>query len=439
LPMANDIQKRKLIETEIQKSRESLINAQRIAHMGNWDWNILNNKLTWSDEIYRIFGLKGKEFSATYEGFLNYVHPDDREYLKQAVNDALTNKRIYNIDHRIILPNKTIRYVHEEGEVHFDEHKNPIRMIGTVQDITERKLVEMELSIASKILENIVEGVVITDPNAVIKLINLAYTTITGYEADEVIGKNPSIKKSGHQNKDFYKNMWDSLINHGFWQGEIWNKRKNGEIYPEWLSITAIKDDMGNITHYIGIFNDITGRKKYEDLIKYKAYHDHLTGLPNRLLFNEKIGNRLNKSLHEVGKMAIVFVDLDNYKNVNDKFGHDTGDELLIEVSKRLKKCIRKDDIAARIGGDEFILYFNHLERTEDIIFIANKILEVFKYPVIIGENEIFITSSIGISVCPEDGTNIDLLIKKADKAMYKAKEKGKNCFNLYSDIISGE
>jgi len=289
----------------------------------------------------------------------------------------------------------------------------------------------------TRVFESTIEGIMITSTQGIIQSVNPAFTEITGYEADEAIGHTPRILHSGRQDKMFYEDMWQSLGETGQWQGEIWNRRKNGEVYPEWLSITAIHDGSGKTSQYVSLFNDITEQKENEARIAHQAYHDALTDLPNRLLFHDRLDVALAHARRNNKMLAVMFLDLDRFKNINDSLGHFAGDCLLQGVAERLTHCVRQEDTVARMGGDEFTILLSHIPQIDNAAGVAKKILDTFKQPVNIEGRELFITVSIGISVYPDDAQQADLLMKNADTAMYRAKECGRNNHQFYSPTMN--
>lgn len=677
---------RKQAQEKLARGMESLTKAQQIAHVGSWDWNIAANTLEWSDEIYRMFGLQPREFKATYEAFVAHVHPDDRAKVNEAVRAALEDNAPYKVEHRIILPDGTERVVMEQGEVVRGGSGKPVKMVGSVHDITERtryqqrlewllsvqtatleatadgilvvdhhgkmvshnqkflemwhipralaqegndaeirtlclaqlkdpkafvtrhrelhsdaeatsfdlveftdgrvfervstpqrlegaavgrvlsfrdvtarkevedllhetlsefnailesaevgviflktrtvrwvnrkmlelfgyrrdevegdsvtifhpserdflafrdvafpalsrgetfhderlmrkkdgslfwcrllgkaidpaaigkgsiwitedvsarKKAEEELRLSAAVFENTMEGILITDAGGVVRFVNPAFTRVTGYEPEEIVGRAPSLLKSGRQDGAFYEAMWRELMETGHWQGEIWNRRKNGEIYAELLSITAIRNERGDVTHFAGVFNDITDRKKQEELVNYLAYHDPLTGLPNRQLFYDRLEIELARARREKRQLAVMFMDLDHFKEINDSLGHDVGDELLKEVARRVRECVRESDSISRLGGDEFTLLAPDIHAAEDAVLVARKIMESLREPFHIRAQRFMITSSVGMSLFPLHGETPEALIKKADDAMYYAKRMGRDNFQVYGE-----
>lgn len=282
------------------------------------------------------------------------------------------------------------------------------------------------------LIQHMLESVVVTDASGAIEIVNPAFTKVTGYSPKEVIGKNPRILKSGRQNELFYKNMWNSINQNNHWHGEIWNRRKNGEIYPEWLSISAVRNKKNKITNYVGVFTDITLQKISENTLHHLAHHDSLTGLPNRALFWDRLNQAIAQSNRNKNLFALLYVDLDHFKPINDTLGHWAGDLLLTRVAQRLKNCIREGDTLARLGGDEFVIILLDVADTKSTEKIATQILEALSKPFQL-RNKVksYITASVGISMYPFDGTNADHLLRSADRAMYQAKKMGMNqyCF----------
>ena len=293
------------------------------------------------------------------------------------------------------------------------------------------------LHLASKVIENTIEGVTVTDSEGTIISVNPAFTVITGYAPEEAIGQNPRVLKSDRHTPDFYARMWSDLLTRGHWSGEIWNRRKSGEAYPEWLTISAIQDEHGVTTHFVAIFHDITEIKQNEEKIHYHAYHDALTELPNRQLFNDRLALALTHAKRNKNSLAVLFLDLDRFKTINDTLGHLIGDRLLQEVATRLTGCVRADDTVARLGGDEFTVLLPDFHHPERAILVAQKIAASFELPFRIDDHELFSSTSIGISISPMDGESAETLMKNADTALYRAKESGRNQYQLYTPAMN--
>lgn len=288
-------------------------------------------------------------------------------------------------------------------------------------------------SLMGKVFENATEGVMITDPQGTILRVNQSFSQLTGYAPEEVIGKTPNILKSGKQGKAFYRHMWLSLAAERHWEGEIWNRRKDGGNYLEWLSITAVSDEQDKVTHYVAVFSDITGEKESEERLYRLAHYDLLTALPNRMLFHDRLTQALLRARRHQCRVAVMFLDLDGFKQVNDRLGHQWGDELLRQVAQRLSTMLRASDTVSRFGGDEFTLIIPDLNPHDDIRPVAQKIVTTIAHPYALGNDTAHITTSIGISLFPDHGDSPDALVSHADMAMYQAKKTGKNQFQFFT------
>ena len=712
-----DITAQKQKQEALILSQQRLLESQRIARLGHWEWNIQDNSFYWSDEVYRILGYQPQQFKATYDAFLDAVHPDERTQVEHALSEAHYDNN-YSIDHRIQLPNGDIRSVHEQAEVHYDDAGKPIQMLGTIQDISERKHLENALNTIAnfisfddfatycrtcaenlaniydssyvliglfsdssyksiqtqavwaqgKLAENFeyklegtpcfdvldmtkelvprdaaklypedtllaemgvesyfgaplltdagkklgiiaildikpaeitpwtepvlgifaqriasfvqqkdssekikssekelsdifrniqdtyyrtdkegiitrlsesvsqllgyevdellgtnikhiyldtdkhhqlnelmkiengsvenfeaplkhkngstvwasthahynknaagkilgIEGmtrnitkhreaelqmkkmssaleqsddmVLITDVSGIVEYVNPAFEANTGYSKDEIIGSRPDKLKSGMQNLLFYKNMWKTILQGEAFRDIFVNKKKDGSLYYEDKAITPIKNTQGEITHFVATGHDITKRIENEERLSFMAHHDALTELPNRTLFMDRLKQSLAHALRHTKKVAVLFIDLDRFKIINDTLGHDTGDQLLTRLAERLNQCIRHEDTVARLGGDEFAILLTDIETEQDVSQLAQMILHQLEKPFDIENRELFITASIGISLFPNDGDESGILLKNADIAMYKAKDLGKNNFQFYSVDMS--
>lgn len=301
------------------------------------------------------------------------------------------------------------------------------------RDISKRKQVQEEQRMAASVFASTQEGILITDAQRNIIDMNPAFGSITGYSRDEILGKKPSLLKSGLHDTSFYENMWRAINRQGYWRGEVWNRKKGGEIFAEWLTISAVADQQGKITHYIGTSSDITQLKEQERKLELMAHYDPLTGVPNRILLADRMHLAFAQTKRDNCLMAVGYLDLDGFKPVNDRLGHEAGDQLLIEVARRIKNALREGDTIARLGGDEFVFLLLGLEKVEDCETTLHRLLEVISEPVTLKNQAVSVSASIGISIFPEDNTDPDTLLRHADQAMYQAKQEGKNCFHIYN------
>ncbi len=679
-----DISARMRAEEALRRSQISLANAQRIARLGNWDLDVGRNAFTWSDEIYRIFGLVPQSFPVTYDDFLDIVHGDDRDRVRSAVDAALYENAEYDFEHRIVRPDGSTRIVRQQGEVTFDDTGTPLRMTGTVQDLTERRRAERTLQefedrfrhavqtspdavtisrlkdglyvdvndgfttllgygredvVGKKVAEvgiwadledrkrlvarlrkngqvrneevevrhqsgraltgmlsastfmlngephmlsivrDVTEikkaeeelrklwraveqgaaGVIITATDGTIEYVNPKFTEMTGYAREEVVGRNPRVLKSGEVSREEYRTLWSTILRGREWRGELRNRRKDGTLYWASASISPVKDPAGKVTHFIGIQADITSQKQaeeglraseerfrclvessvlgiviedegiplfanqtyadifgygspediiavgsldalytptdlmrvkryrnarlrgqntpkeyefqgvrqdgsliwvrtqlnlvpwngksviqstvvditlrkiYEERLHYQANFDAVTDLPNRTLALDRLTNAVARARRYSRKVGILFIDLDHFKKINDTMGHALGDQLLKQSAQRIKSCVREEDTVARLGGDEFTVILPDVKTSTDAESVARKILTAFRQPFVLDGNEAFVSTSVGITLCPDDGRDAELLMRNADAAMYQAKEQGRNTLRFFT------
>jgi diguanylate cyclase (GGDEF)-like protein/PAS domain S-box-containing protein len=564
-----DASAQRATEAELQRARDNLYAAQRLARVGSWELDLVGNKLSWSAEIFRIFEVDPAAFGASYEAFIAAVHPDDRELVNRAYSESLAARSTYDYTHRLLMPDGRVKYVNERGEHYYDAAGSAVRSLGTVQDITEaflarqalqdreeqvrlllestaeaiygtdtrglctfvnpacvrvlgfaeagelvgkpihalihhhhadgrpyppeacrayqayvrnvpthvegevfwrkdgtafpveywahpvqrrgevvgavvtffdvteRHEAEQRLRQSAAVFDNAVEGIVITDPAVNILAVNQAFTHITGYDEAEVIGRNPRLLQSGRHDRAFYATLWQQLGSSDHWQGEIWNRRKNGEVFAELLSISAVRDQNGDIVNYVAVFSDITRLKQFEAELEHRAHYDALTDLPNRLLLNSRLEHALDHARRQGHRLAVLFMDLDRFKNINDTLGHPMGDALLQGFAQRLTGRIRGDDTVARLGGDEFVVVLENIGQPGHAALVAQDILELMHPPFQLGSQEVFVGTSIGISIYPNDGQSAEELIKHADAALYQAKEQGRGTYRFYTERLT--
>jgi diguanylate cyclase (GGDEF)-like protein/PAS domain S-box-containing protein len=554
--------------TEEQKANElaylreeNLRQAQAIAHIGSWTWDLETGETSWSDEMFRIYGVDRQKFEANAWSIIDQLtHPDDRERVRTITEDAVKNNAPISITYRVIREDGEERVLHGEGDLILDAHGKPVKRIGTVQDvselraaeealrdernfanaimesanslmvvldstgrivrfnptcesvtgysadevqgrfvwefllipeerepvkqvfealtadalssrfqnywldkdgsrhlidwansvisdqsgkvlyvvsigtdITERQKAEADMVKHAHALEQTADAVIITDRRGIIEYVNPAFEAATGFSRAEAIGQTPRIVKSGQHDLDFYRNLWETILGGGVFRDVFVNRAKDGHIYYEEKTITPLLDSDGVITHFVSSGKDITERMETQERLYYLAHHDALTDLPNRVMFLDRLKHVATRLLRRNQICAVLFLDLDRFKNINDTLGHDTGDKLLQAVGDRLKESVRAGDTVARLGGDEFTVLLEDIESADDIAPIARKILKSLTEPFHVEEHELFTSASIGISLCPGDGTDPNTLLKNADTAMYRAKDQGRNNFQFYS------
>lgn len=341
---------------------------------------------------------------------------------------------------------------YEKEYVHKDGHWVPVQLKGqlvvqdgesyiwsSVEDISERIRNQEGLRQAATVFDNASEAIVVTNADNHIIRVNRSYTLITGYSAEEALGKNPGFHKSGRHDAAFYQEMWESLNSKGRWQGEMWNRRRDGEIYPAWQSISVVKDEHGRLTNYVSLFSDISHIKATEARLEYMAHHDPLTGLPNRLRFFANLEQALQHARRQQLKVGLLYLDLDRFKPINDSMGHGAGDQLLKVVAERLTGCVRAEDTVARMGGDEFVILLAEVAHAENAGLIAQKVVKAVHEPLTLEGQSIQTSTSVGISVYPDDATSSEELVRTADAAMYHAKQRGRGNIQFYAAALKAD
>lgn len=316
---------------------------------------------------------------------------------------------------------------------YFNSAGSVIGLIGIGRNITERKRLEEERRLAALVYQHTAEGMLVTDADYHIIAINPACARITGYELQEVLGKSPNIFNSGRQDQYFYDSMWEAINGAGYWHGEMWDRRKNGEIYAKSITINQLLGDDDSLHGYVVLFSDITEKKQSEELIWKQANFDMLTGLPNRRMFRDRLAQEIKKERRAGLSLALLFIDLDHFKEVNDTHGHLVGDDLLIEVARRIRECTRDSDTVARLGGDEFTVILTQLEDSKFAEVVAQKIINCMAEPFVLGEDVVYVSASIGITLYPDDAIEVEQLLKNADQAMYAAKNMGRSRFSYFT------
>ncbi|WP_368485760.1 EAL domain-containing protein [Pseudoalteromonas sp. SD03] len=414
-----------------------LLLSQKVGGIATWEWDIKTNIIRFSEHGIRLITGNVKQLEMTKNEYLASIHPDDRANIVSDINQCIDAAKEYNVDHRIITKRGNVRWFNTKGTLVRDSSGSAITMLGVSVDITERKLIEEKLHLSSRVFRDTHEGIIITNADKVIVDVNPAFCHITGYSHDEVIGRNPSFLNSGKQTESFYKNIWKQLSLYGHWQGEVWNCKKDGELYAELLNISVLKDD-NNVTFYLGIFTDITQAKRQQEQLSRIAHYDLLTNLPNRVLLADRLSQTMLQCRRLNNSLAVVFLDLDGFKHVNDSHGHDIGDKLLIALSIRLKDALREGDSLARIGGDEFVAVLTNLGSVADCVPVLERLLAAAAKPVTVNDIVLNVSASIGVTIYPEDNLDAEQLMRHADQAMYIAKQMGKNRYHLF-DTSQGD
>ena len=422
-----DVSERKRIEDSIRLSEARLKRAELASKSGNWELHLDSGTMIGSAGAIELFGLGlAKADSATIKELLfpEYIplHDAAFKHLLECGEPYDIELKIKTADHGEI---KDIRAIAQ-----FDKGQGIV--FGIVQDIGERKQTEARLQLAADVFTHVREGIMIADADGIIVEVNDAFTRITGFERSDVIGHSPRILKSGRQAPEFYTQLWQSLTEQGHWSGEIWNRRKNGELYVQGLTISAVRDSLGATQNYVGLFTDITSMKELQEQLQRIAHYDALTSLPNRVLLADRLQQALAQCHRKNSSVAVVYLDLDDFKTVNDRHGHGVGDSLLATVAQRMKEALRDGDTLSRIGGDEFVAVLVNLEQAHAYQPAIERLLLAASAPVTVEGLTLQVSASIGVTLYPQDLSDADRLLRHADQALYVAKQSGKNAYHVF-------
>lgn len=428
--------KTKELEYEAKDEKEKIESIVWATGVGTWRWNSRDDEFIFDERWAEIMGYslaELKDFS--FENWKALFYESDLEISENMLDDCfIGNRTNYILEAR--LKHKKGHYVWAliKAKITADrENLSDISMIGTMLEISSRKEAELQLKLAASVFSHSREGITITDNKGVIIEVNEAFTEITGYTREEALGQNPRILKSGRHDEEYYSKMWVSLKEKGYWRGEIWNQKKDGEVFPEILTISVVKDYHGKPMHYLGIFQDIKELKAQQAQFEYIAHHDSLTNLPNRAFFAIKLQEAMRYAIAQKRSLTVAYLDLDGFKEVNDTYGHEMGDKVLISTSLRIKHILREGDMIARLGGDEFALLLMDLEDEKDSHAMFSRILVATTESNLIDDKFISISASIGATFFPQnEDVDADQLLRQADSAMYQAKLAGKNRYVLF-------
>ncbi|WP_198782772.1 EAL domain-containing protein [Shewanella putrefaciens] len=430
-----DVTAQTLADREVLASREQLELVLSSSDLGVWDWDIRLDRIERNARSADMLGCDINMLNADSRQWMDSIVAEDRPKVLHSLEAHLRGETAqHRMEYRLNTLNRGVRWILDTGKVvSRDANNNALRMCGTYTDITEAKLIEESLKLSALVYENSSEAMSVLDENGLIITVNAAFTDITGYSESEVRGQHIRVLYCDLNSHDFYTSMNAEIREKGRWQGEMWQRRKGKEEYVIWLTINTIKDEAGKPFRRVALFSDITDKKQNEHLIWKQANYDTLTGLPNRRMLLEYLGAEIRNSDRNRNHFALLFLDLDYFKEVNDTLGHAMGDLLLIETANRLKACVRDTDVVARLGGDEFTVVLSAMADHKGIERVAEMILRRIAEPYLLGEETAYISASIGITLYPDDSTSIEGLLKHADQAMYAAKDQGRNRFNYFT------
>jgi len=412
---------------------EGIIDGTRA---GTWEWHLADNTVVINDTWAQMLGYTREElqpFDADRRRAL--LHPDDQERCNATLKNHLSGgNSFYACEVRMRHKDGRWVWMLERGQVtERNAAGDPVTVSGIQIDITTSKLAQVELQLTASVFANAREGITITNADGVILDVNPAFTRITGYTRDEAIGQNPRMLKSDRHDAAFYQSMWRSVHEHGFWEGEIWNRRKSGEVFPEILTVSVVRDEKGKESHYVAVFSDISRQKEYEHQLERMAFFDDLTGLPNRVLLVDRLGQEMARSRRNNSALSLAYLDLDGFKEINDSHGHALGDRVLMTISERLSHVLREEDTVARFGGDEFVIVLPDPPHGQSQEAVVRRLLIAIAEPIHIGQKAFHVSASIGlVHYYGESDLDSDQLIRQADQAMYQAKQAGKNRYHVF-------
>ncbi|MEH6446813.1 MAG: EAL domain-containing protein [Oceanospirillaceae bacterium] len=426
-------------QSSLQESEERYAFAMKGTEDGLWDWNVLTGEILYSLQWKSMLGYKEHEIKDNLSQWERLLHPDDLDSTISSIQEFIKNTaEKLEIEFRIRCKDGQYLNILSRAFATQDDSGNKNRLVGTSLNITKHKRAEEKLKLAASVFTHAREGIIITDASGIIIKVNDRFSEMTGYNCEEVVGKNPRFLQSKKQSPEFYTHMWHTINTKDYWSGEVWNRRKNGEVYAEMKTISAVRNEYGITTHYVALSNDITLMKEHQQQLEHIAHFDILTNLPNRVSLAEHLSQTMSQCHRQMKVMAVAFLDLDGFKMVNDKYGHSVGDELLIALSVRMKGALREGDCLARIGGDEFIAVLADLTAVEDCKPILERLLLAASGAVEINDVVLNVSTSIGVTCYPQDNVSADQLMRHADQAMYVAKESGKNCY-YHFDLIQDD
>jgi diguanylate cyclase (GGDEF)-like protein/PAS domain S-box-containing protein len=406
-----------------------------------WDWDVRANTL-YRLGAEQLLGLRTEHEISTDDWRSRAVHPDDLPRVQQILQEHIVGKtEFFESEHRIRNARGAWIWVRSRGKiVERDSSNNPLRIAGTARDITAGRSADRDRRIASEVLRSMGEAVAVTDLEFRFVSVNPAFSRITGYSEDEVAGQPSALLNSPQHSEEFYRRLRESVVQHGHWKGEMWQRRKDGEEFLGWIELSEVRDVIGGRSHYVAVVNDVTDKKRAEQELRYLANYDTLTGLPNRSLLAERLARAVVRARRQESRVAVLFLDLDRFKDINDSLGHAAGDRILKAAAARLLGIVRETDTVARLGGDEFTVVVEDINETSTAESMAEKIIQAFTEPLEIdGRSEVTISPSIGISLYPDHGLVPTDLLKFADTAMYQAKDRGRNTYQIYTEAMDAE
>ena len=411
------------------------------AGIGLWERNLTDDTLVWSNSASSLVQLpNNKAFPgrhhAKWDDFLARIHPEDRRYLENISRAHIKSGSKFEAKCRVHVVDDTFRLMRVAAQLERDGNGAPVYIRGIIENVAESGQVQREPQLVNSVFAHIKEGILVTDGKGKILDASPAFTRLTGFSREEILGKTPRLLQSGRYNEEFYEHLWKTLLEQGAWSGEIVDCKKDGSVFQAWLSISAVGRKAGKTTRYVAIFSDVSPLKQQTDKLEQLAYYDPLTQIPNRLLLADRMHQAVAQTRRQNCLLAVGYLDLDAFKPINDQYGHEMGDRLLIEVSQRISKAIREVDTVARLGGDEFAFLLLGLENIDQCASTLQRMLDCIARPFTLNKNTVEVSASVGATLFPEDDADADTLLRHADQAMYQAKQSGKNRFQIYDSEL---
>lgn len=436
--LAVNVEEREVRENTLREREEQLRFVLEGGRQGFWDWNLVTNQVRRNPRWAEMLGYRPEEMQHSVMQWSDLIHPDDRPMVLRSIEQHLLGMSDdHHAEYRMSTKNGEWRWIQDCARV-VERHADGsvLRVCGTQTDVTEHKAVEEQLKLAALVYQNCSEAMMVMDSEYRIIDVNPAFTLLTGFKPEEVVGRAPKILDPHNRTEDIFADICADIAVTGHWQGEICGRHKNGELRTQWMSVNTIDIENSSTQRSVALFSDITEKKRNEALIWNQANYDSLTQLPNRRLFNDRLNQEIKKAQRDRGLLGLFFLDLDRFKEVNDTLGHHRGDELLMVAAQRIRRCVRDTDTVARLGGDEFTVIVTDLNDSRDLDGIAENLIVALARPFELGSEQAYVSASIGITVFPHDGHNSNELIKNADQAMYSAKQQGRNCFRYFTQSM---
>jgi diguanylate cyclase (GGDEF)-like protein/PAS domain S-box-containing protein len=431
----HELRRRAVLHRALMSSESALTAAQKLARIGSWEFDLQRKKGKWSEEMFALLGMQKVPDSPPLSQFLEALHPDDRA----EVESAFRQGRAWRGELRTNPDKGNVRYLYSSSAEQKNEKGEITAISGTLQDVTQRRFADEKLSLAARVFDHMQDGIVVTGVDGRIVAVNAAFERITGYPETQVLGRHAHMMRSDRHQDAFYRSILDAIEAGGEWRGEVWGKRKNGAAYLQWMTISVMRDNSGRRTGYVAVITDLSEITEANAQLTFLSTHDPLTRLPNRRLLNDRLQQAIDNVQPKHPAVAVLILNVDRLQRLNDSLGHDAGDTVLLEIAKRLIKCLPHGDTLARPGSDEFVILFTRFENNNDVITFAHQLLDEVAAPIHVQDQTLSVTASAGISVYPYDGTSASDLLKNADTALSHAKQNGPGTLRFFKSAMNAQ